>query len=345
MFSLRAAFVVGIAALLGTRLTTCRSPGEGGSEPSPGKPEAAAVEVNLKGVDTSELTSREKTEWSRYVSDFLAPCPEHPVSLAQCVNEARPCRACVPAARFLTVQARRGNVRSQVEAIYRARFSPEAVKNIDVAGAPAKGAASGTVLIAEFADFECPACEAMRGILDGTLEKYPNDVRLVFKHFPLSGHPNAEKAARAAVAAQKQNKFWEMHKALFDNQEDLGAESIDKLARTVGLDWKRFIQDRDSEATADQVARDRKQGEALEIRSTPSLFINGRAFPPSREPQLELDEWIKLELELVGAAPAGASTRLPAPQTAVSAVPPTKAPAASAKPASAPSAVKAQPAP
>ena len=72
MLSLRAAFVVGIAALLGTRLTTCRSPGEGGTEPSPGKSEAAAVDVNLKGVDTSELTSREKAEWSRYVSDFLA---------------------------------------------------------------------------------------------------------------------------------------------------------------------------------------------------------------------------------------------------------------------------------
>lgn len=310
------------------------------------------MEVNLKGVDTSELTSREKAEWSRYVSDFLAPCPEHPVSLAQCVNEARPCKACVPAARFLTVQARRGNVRSQVEAIYRARFAPEAVKNVDVAGAPAKGAASGTVLIAEFADFECPACAAMRGVLDGTLEKYPNDVRLVFKHFPLSGHPNAEKAARAAVAAQKQNKFWEMHKALFDNQEDLGAESIDKLARGVGLDWKRFIQDRDSEATADQVARDRKQGEALEIRSTPSLFINGRAFPPSREPQVDLEEWIKLELELVGrgpaavAAPQSSGSALPAPVKASAApaktpAPPAKPAPAPAKPAPAPSAVNA----
>jgi hypothetical protein len=314
MLSLRAAVMVGIAAILGTKLTTCRSPGEGGTEPTPGKPEV--VDVTLKGVDTSELTGREKAEWSRYVTEFLSPCAEHPVSLSQCVNEGRDCKACVPAARYLMTQARRGRVRSQVESSYRVRFSPEAVKKLDLAGAPSKGAPGATVVIAEWADFECPACDAARTVLDGMLEKYPNDVRLVFKHFPLSMHPNAEKAARAAVAAQKQNKFWEMHEILFENQTELSPENVEKLAREVGLDMKRFAQDRDSEATADSVAKDRKQGETLDLKSTPSVFVNGRLFPPSTDFKEDMEEWVKLEVELTKGSPSkAAASPIPPPVT------------------------------
>jgi protein-disulfide isomerase len=329
MLSLRAAVVVGITALLGTKLTTCRSPGEGGNDPSPGKPEVA--DVTLKGVDTSDLTTREKAEWSRYVTEFLAPCPDQPVSLAQCVNEARPCKPCAPAARYLKREARRGRVRAQVEASYRARFAPEAVKNIDVSGAPAKGAASPSVVIAEFADFECPACAGVRPVLDETIEKYPGEVRLVFKHFPLAMHPNAEKAARAAVAAFKQNKFWDMHRVLFENQRELAPDNVEKFARELGLDMKRFAQDRDSEATADAVARDRKQGEALDISSTPSIFINGRQFPPTPDLQQDLEEWVKLEIELLkGEAPKPPAPKSPAPSAAVAAPSAAPAPAPSA---------------
>jgi protein-disulfide isomerase len=327
MLSWRAAIVVGITAWFGTKLTTCRSPGEGGAEPSPGKSEVA--DVTLKGIDTSELTTREKGEWSRFVSELLAPCPDQAVSIAQCVNEARPCTACAPAARFLLTQARRGRVRAQVEATYKARFAPDTVKNIDLSGAPSKGAPSARVVIAEWADFECPACAATRPVLDDLIKEYPNDVRLVFKHFPLSMHPNAEKAARSAVAAQRQNKFWELHAALFENQEKLDVENIERLARDAGLDLKRFVQDRDSEAAADSVARDRKQGEALDLKSTPSLFINGRLFAlTGSDLKEELEEWVKLELELQSArAPSRAA---PSPSTSAS------APASAPKSAKAP---------
>jgi hypothetical protein len=71
MWSLRAAVVIGVAAWMSARLTTCRSPGEGGTEPSPAKTEV--VDVTLPSVDTSALTTREKSEWSRYVSEFLTP--------------------------------------------------------------------------------------------------------------------------------------------------------------------------------------------------------------------------------------------------------------------------------
>lgn len=317
---------------MSARLTTCRSPGEGGTEPSPAKPEV--VDVTLPSVDTSALTTREKSEWSRYVSDFLTPCPDQPVSLAECVQQSRPCKACAPAARFLVDLARRGQVRAQVEATYKARFAPDAVRELSLADSPSKGPADAKVVLAEFADFQCPACGGARPVIEEVLKRHPRDVRLVFKHFPLSIHENAEKAARAAVAALKQNKFWEMHGLLFENQQKLDPGNVESLAKGLGLDMKRFVQDRDSEATADIVARDRKQGEALALKSTPSLFVNGRPFPGTSDLAEDLESWIKSELELRdGPAPAAAPT--PAAPVSAATAP---VPAPSAQPAPKPSA-------
>jgi protein-disulfide isomerase len=301
MFSLRLAGAALGFALLNSQLTTCRSPGEGGSEPAPAHTEAK--DITLAGVDTSALTSREKADWSRYVSDLLAPCPDQPVSLAQCVSENRSCKQCVPAANYLVKQVRRGRARQQIETAYRNRFSPDMIKNIELEDSPAKGPAGAPVLVVEFADFECPACGAARPVLDEMYKTYEGQMRFVFKNFPLSIHQYAEKAARAGVAAHKQNKFWEMHAVLFDNQQHLEQANVEQLAKSIGLDMPHFLADRDSEATADIVARDRKQGERLEISSTPSIFINGRKFEPSGEFKEDLDDWVSLEIKLAGGAP------------------------------------------
>lgn len=302
MFSLRLARAALGFALFNFNLTTCRSPGEGGSEPAPAR--AEAKDITLTGVDTAALTGREKADWSRYVSDLLAPCPDQPVSLAQCVQENRSCKQCVPAANFLVKQVRRGRARSQIETAYRGRFSPDAVKNIDLQDSPAKGPAGAPVSIVEFADFECPACGAARPLLDELYKRYEGQTRFVFKNYPLSLHQYAEKAARAGVAAHRQNKFWEMHAVLFDNQQHLDQPNVELLAKSIGLDMPRFLADRDSEATADFVARDRKQGERLELSSTPTLFINGRKFESSGEFKEDLEDWISLEIKLAGSTPA-----------------------------------------
>ena len=121
MFSLRLAGAALSFALFNSQLTTCRSPGEGGSEAAPTRPEPK--DVTLNGVDTGALTGREKSDWSRYVTDLLAPCPDQPVSLAQCVQENRSCKQCAPAANFLFKQVRRGRTRSQIEAATRSKPS------------------------------------------------------------------------------------------------------------------------------------------------------------------------------------------------------------------------------
>jgi hypothetical protein len=143
-------------------------------------------------------------------------------------------------------------------------------------------------------------------------------------------HPNAEKAARAAVAAHRQGKFWELHALMFENQMRLAVDNVEKLAESIGLDMARFRQDRDSEATADLVARDRKQGEALSLDSTPSLFINGRPFPSTTDFKQDLEDWVALELTLKGEAAS------PAPAPAPSAAAPAPSVAAPAPSAAAP---------
>src|SRR5205814_6937646 len=110
---------------------------------------------------------------------------------------------------------------------------------------------------------------------------------------------------------------------LFDNQERISPAVIDELAKGLGLDMAKFQKDVDSESVADAVSRDRKQGERLDIQSTPTLYINGRLFPSTPDFAEDLEDWISLEVEMTTGAPA---TSAPA----VSAVPtPSAAPAAS----------------
>jgi protein-disulfide isomerase len=167
----------------------------------------------------------------------------------------------------------------------------------------------------------------MRPVLEEVIGEHQDKIRFFYKHFPLGMHQNAEKAARAAVAAMKQGKFWEMHHALFENQTALSAENIEKLAQGIGLDMARFRQDRDAEATADFVAKNRKQGEALSLSGTPSIFINGRKFGGGGgEPKQDLEEWIELELELQGAPPKTVPSAAPAPSAAAPAASAARAP-------------------
>ena len=154
--------------------------------------------------------------------------------------------------------------------------------------------------------------------MEEALKKHEGQTRLVFKNFPLSIHQYGEKLARSARAAQNQGKFWEMYAALFDNQERISPPVIDELAKGLGLDMAKFSKDSESEAVADAVSRDRKQGERLDIQSTPTLYINGRQFNGTSDFPEELEDWINLEVELTGGAPAAPA---PSAAPAVSAAP------------------------
>ncbi len=109
------------------------------------------------------------------------------------------------------------------------------------------------------------------------LEQYPNDVKLVFKNFPLTRiHKAAMNAAIAAMAAHQQGKFWEFHSELFKNYNKLNDEKFDEIAQSIGLDMEQFKQDIKNPALSAMVQRDLKDGVEAGVRGTPSIFINGR---------------------------------------------------------------------
>lgn len=300
MLSLRALAAIISLALVNLELVTCRSPGDAGKAPAP--TEESGQPVALPGVDTSNLTAREKSEWSSYVSELLAPCADQPVSVADCVKEKRDCKLCLPAAKFLVDEVKEGKARSQVETAFRKRFAPEQIKKIDVGDSPSLGPENAPVQIVEWADFECPFCGKAAPMLHELIDAYPGQVRLVFKHYPLSIHKSADKAARAAVAADKQGKFWQMHERLFAAQgaeKELDDAMIKHIAQEVGLNIKKFEEDAASEETADVVARDRKQADSLELTGTPWIYVNGRHFDLTQfDPVKDLDGWVQLEIEV-----------------------------------------------
>jgi protein-disulfide isomerase len=150
------------------------------------------------------------------------------------------------------------------------------------------------ITIVEFSDFECPFCGMTHPILERVLAENEGRVKLIFMHYPLDGHEHAQPAARAAVAAQSQGKFWEMHDLLFENQRALEAEDIERYAEEIGLDMTRFRADLQSDATQRRVEAQKALGRELDISGTPSIFINGRRFP---EGPRSLPAYIQEELD------------------------------------------------
>ncbi len=136
------------------------------------------------------------------------------------------------------------------------------------------------VTIELFSDFQCPFCrhfaESLRPLQAQGAERVDLDV--VFKNFPLSFHPDAELAARTALAAEKQGKFWEMHDLLFANQQALKRDDLTRYAETLGLDTERFRADLESEQLAQRIAADKAEGEARGVSGTPAFSVNGRMY-------------------------------------------------------------------
>jgi protein-disulfide isomerase len=261
-------------------------------------------DVTLSGVDTSMLTPREKREWSQYVSSLLAPCSDVPVSIAQCVQEKRSCSKCVPAAKFVLRGVRDGMAQDQIEKSYHNRFDADRIKSVAIDGSPTEGPDSAPITVIEFADFECPFCAMEAPVLEKMYQAHKNEVRFVYKFYPLPAHPHGEPAARAAIAAMSQGKFWELHDRLFANRDHLEPSDIDSYAKELGLDMRKFHEDMQSKATTDRIDRDKKLGNDVGVQGTPTIFINGREYDPHQD----LEDWIALELQSTGAPTTSGAT-------------------------------------
>ncbi|MCA9608194.1 MAG: thioredoxin domain-containing protein [Myxococcales bacterium] len=257
------------------------------------QPEERPRVESLDPVDVSELTRSERRIWVELINDQLSPCGE-PISVARCVSEERSCRACVPAARYLVRLIQEGYERQEIEELYEGRYGAGGAVEIDIEGAPSRGSQMAQVTIVEFSDFECPYCGRAHPLLQQVLREFEGRVRLVFMYYPLSNHPHAMPAARAAVAAGNQDRFWEMHDLLFEHQQQLEPEHIESYAEQLDLDMDRFRADMESTATQDRIEANKEVGREAGVEGTPSFFVNGRRFS---EPPQALADYIREALD------------------------------------------------
>jgi protein-disulfide isomerase len=148
-------------------------------------------------------------------------------------------------------------------------------EDVAVGASPVKGNPAAKITIVEFSDFQCPYCSRGNETAQQVLKAYPNDVKIVFKNLPLAFHNEAEPAAKAALAAGKQGKFWEFHDELFANQQKLGDAFYEDTAKKLGLkvdQWKKDLASPEIEAA---VKADKNEADRLEVRGTPGFFVNG----------------------------------------------------------------------
>lgn len=155
-----------------------------------------------------------------------------------------------------------------------------------------QGPANAKLTLVEYADFECPACAAYQSVLKDVKATFKDDLRFVYRSFPLPMHKNAIAAALAAEAAGKQGKFWEMHDLLYAKQKEWAGKSaedrslFEQYANTLGLNMDQFKSDVTSDALREKVMKEKESGEALNVRGTPTFFLNGEQIdnPSGLEP-------------------------------------------------------------
>lgn len=163
-------------------------------------------------------------------------------------------------------------------------------------GSPSMGPSDAPVTIVEFSDFECPYCSRLAQTIKKVTDDYSDSVRLVFRQFPLQRiHPNAQKAAEAALCAADQGKFWEMHDLLFGDQKKLNASDLKEKADSLDLKADEFAQCLETEKHAETVRDDLYDGVRAGVSGTPALFVNGRPLT-GQVPYETLAKIIKEEL-------------------------------------------------
>ena len=234
--------------------------------------------AKAQGVDRPALVEKE-------ITSKIRPVTEDDIGFWYQTNQARVQGASLeqvrqPIRQFLT-QERMQGIREQYigtlksKTMVRVMLDPPR-QTVPTEGSPAKGPATAPIEIVEFSDFQCPYRLRVTPTVNQVLKAYGDQIRFVYRHYPLPNHPNARPAAEAAVCAADQGKFWPYHDRLFEDPSKLGQSELKRDAADLGLDTAKFDACLDSHKFKTTVDADLQAGLEAGVDGTPAFFINGR---------------------------------------------------------------------
>ncbi len=243
--------------------------------------------TDLPNVDFAGLTPAQKETALKILRNESCTCGCQ-MKLAQCRMVDPPCSDSKALASIVVEGVRS---RRSVDQIHEALVTSPIAKLrasqnrilgdpvvLDTSNAPVRGPADAKITLVEFSDFECPYCAKAFGQINAIMTAYPNQVKLIFKQFPLDMHPHAQMAAEAALAANDQGEFWPMHDQLFEHARQLSREAIFAMAKNLGLDMTRFTRDLETGRFRKTIEADIAEGEKNGVFGTPFLFIDGKPY-------------------------------------------------------------------
>jgi protein-disulfide isomerase len=223
----------------------------------------AEVQVQIATITPEEITARVRADRAKLPPDE-----------AQAHKEARSALVRERAGQALHELVERLSRESQVTVTLRPPEPP--VMTVPAGEGPAWGSPAAPVTIVEFADFECPVCKESLPVLQEVRSLYREQVRIVYRNFPLASHPQARPAAEAAHCAHEQGQFWAYHDALFAKAPDFQPSDYVQLAQRLKLNTADFAACLSSSRPQVAVAKDLADAQALGLSGTPTFFINGR---------------------------------------------------------------------
>jgi protein-disulfide isomerase len=249
--------------------------------------------AELPGIHLEKLTPEQRKAALEVLRDFSCPCG-CTMKLAQCRVEDPACGQSKAVSEQVVEEAAANKTTAEIRkalesspyvkaAADRTRILLDPVE-ISLAGAPAKGPANARITLVEFSDFQCPYCVRAVVHLNAIMKAMPNDVRLVYKQYPLDTHSQAALASRASIAAHAQGKFWPMHDKLYANAKLINRDNILLWAKGLGLDMSKFTDAMDSAAVKMLVDREIEEGDRVGVNGTPTVFVNGKKYQGALDP-------------------------------------------------------------
>lgn len=246
----------------------------------------------LPGIDVTNLDADKQSTFYKLMGTLQSPCGKAQ-SLRTSVTSDSSCRRAAFAARYVAALLGDGAPETFIVGDFEKRYQSQPV-TVDTGAGPRSGTEDAPIKIVEFFDYACPACQSLKPKLDKVMGAFQGQVVSYYKMFPLESiHPDSRSAAQAALAAQEQGKFAEMHELLFAKSPAHKREDVIGYARALGLDLTKF--EADYAAASPKIDADLKQGDNLGVKSTPTLYINGRKYSGPQEDKY-LSMWIEEEL-------------------------------------------------